>query len=147
MKWKSGITIYHFIIFAVVVFAVGAFKGLSLNYREKHCTRVVRADIVRVETHRKNEGKTIQTVYTPYFTYSSDGRNFSGHAKYTTANSKYKTGDIIKIRINPENPEKYLVENDISDYRSSYEVGMGFGLLALILVICATVNKLLQRSF
>ncbi|MCM1505945.1 MAG: DUF3592 domain-containing protein [Ruminococcus flavefaciens] len=130
---------YHY--FHFIIFAVGAFKGLSLNYKEKHCTQTVRAEIVRVETHRKTEGKTTRTVYTPYFTYSVDGRVFSGHAKYTTSYSKYKTGNIIKIRINPDNPKKYLVENDILDYQSSYEVGMGFGLLALILTACAVIKK------
>lgn len=141
MKWKSGITIFHFVIFAVVVFSVGIFNGISLNYKEKHCTQVVRAEIIRVETHRKTEGKISRTVYTPHFTYSANGKNFTSKAKYTTLNYKYKTGDIIKIRINPENPKKYLVENDILDYRSSYETGMNFGLFALILVACATINK------
>jgi len=141
MKWDFKISIFHFIILAVVVFGVGAFKGVSLNYKEKHCTQTIRVEIVRVETHRKTQGKTSRTVYTPYFTYSADGKNFRGHAKYTTIKWKYKVGDIIKIRINPENPEKYLVENDISDYRSSYEVGMGFGLLALFLVAFAIIKK------
>ncbi len=143
MKWKSGITVFHFIIFAVVVLAVGTFRGVSLNYKEKHCTQTVMAEIVRVETHRKNEGRTRQTVYTPYFTYSTEGKVFSGHAKYTTIKQKYKAGDIIEIRIDPENPEKYLVENDISDYRSSYEVGMGYGVLALFLVVFAIGKKLI----
>lgn len=143
MKWKSGISVFHFVIFAVVVFAVGMFKCISLNYKEKHCTQTIRAEIVHVEIHRETYGKTKRTVYTPYFNYIADGKTFSGHAEYTTINWEYKTGDTIKIRIDPENPEKYLVENDISDYRSSYEVGMGFGLLALILVACAIVKKLI----
>lgn len=142
MKWNFKISIFHFIILAVVVFGVGAFKGVSLNYKEKHCTQTIRAEIVRVETHIKTQGKTISTVYTPYFTYSTEGRAFSGHAKYTTIKWKYKVGDIIKIRINPENPEKYLVENDILDYRSSYEVGIGYGVLALFLVVFAIIKKL-----
>ncbi|MDE6780846.1 MAG: DUF3592 domain-containing protein [Ruminococcus sp.] len=143
MKRKSGISIFHFIILAVVVFTIGMFKGVSLNYKEKHCTQTITAEIVHVEIHRKISGKTRETVYTPYFNYSVDGKNFSGHARYTLTYGKYKTGDTIKIRIDPENPEKYLVENDISDYRSSYKVGMGFGLLALILVACAIVKKLI----
>ncbi|MDE5583261.1 MAG: DUF3592 domain-containing protein [Ruminococcus sp.] len=142
MKRESEITVFHFIIFAVVVFAVGMFKGVSLNYKEKHCTQTIRAEIVRVEMHRKTYGKTKRTVYTPYFTYSADSKTFSGHAAYTTINWKYKVGDIIKIRIDPENPKKYLVENDISDYRSSYEVGKGFGLLALMLTVFAVIKKL-----
>ena len=143
MKRESGISFFHIIIFAVVVFAVGMFKGVSLNYKEKHCTQTIRAEIVRVEMHRKNQGKTMRTVYTPYFTYSADGKTFKGHAKYTTQIFKYKVGDMVKIRIDPENPKRYLVENDILDYRSSYEVGIGFGFLALFLVVCATVNKLI----
>ncbi|MDE5835090.1 MAG: DUF3592 domain-containing protein [Ruminococcus sp.] len=144
MKWKSGISVFYcFVIFAVIAFVVGMFKGVSLNYKEKHCTQTISAEIVRVESHRKNQGKTMRTVCTPYFTYSADGKTFKGHAKYTTNIFKYKVGDTIEIRINPENPKKYLVENDISDYRSSYEVGMSFGFLALFLVVCATVNKLI----
>lgn len=144
MYRKSENYFFLLIIFSVVVFVVGMFKGVSLNYKEKHCTQTVRAKIVRVETHRKTSGKTTRTVYTPYFNYSEDGKTFSGHAEYTTINWKYKVGDIIEIRIDPENPKKYLVENDIADYRSSYEVGMGFGFLALFLVVCAIVNKLIN---
>lgn len=143
MKRESGITIFHFIIFAVVVLAIGTFKGVSLNYKEKHCTQNIRAEIVYVETHRKTEGRTIRTVYTPYFTYSSEGKNFSGHAKYTAEELKYKVGDMIEIRIDPENPERYLVENDISDHRSSYKVGVDFGILALFLVVFAIGKKLI----
>lgn len=142
MKWKSGISVFHFVILAVVVFAIGIFNGVSLNYKEKHCTKDMRAEIVRVEAHRKTQGKTTRTVYTPYFTYSSNGKNFKGHAKYTTINGKYKAGDIIKIKIDPENPKKYLVENDIADYRSSCKVGMDFGFLALFLVVFAIIKKL-----
>ncbi|MDE5770310.1 MAG: DUF3592 domain-containing protein [Ruminococcus sp.] len=144
MKRESENWFFLFIIFSVVVFAVGMFKGVSLNYKEKHCTQTVRAEIVRVEIHRKTYGKTKRTVYTPYFTYSADGKTFKGHAEDTKRFGKYKVGDMIEIRIDPENPKKYLVENDISDYRSSYEVGMDFGLLALILVVCAIVNKLIN---
>lgn len=143
MKRESGITIFHFIIFAVVVLAIGTFKGVSLNYKEKHCTQTIRAEIVYVETHRKTEGRTIRTVYTPYFTYSAEGKNFSGHAKYTATKLKYKVGDMIEIRIDPENPERYLVENDISDHRSSYKVGVDFGILALFLVVFAIGKKLI----
>lgn len=143
MKRELENWFFLFIIFSVVVFAVGMFKGVSLNYKEKHCTQTIRAKIVNVEIHRKQMGKTRRTVYTPYFTYSADGKTFKGHAKYTTKIFKYKVGDTIEIRINPENPKKYLVENDIADYRSSYEVGMGFGFLALFLVACAIVKKLI----
>lgn len=143
MKWKSGISVFHFIILAVVVFAVGMFRGISLNYKEKHYTQTINAEIVRVEMHRENAGKTIRTVCTPYFTYRVESKTFSGHAKYTTRIFEYKVGDIIEIRIDPENPKRYLVENDISDYRSSYEVGKGFGFLALFLVVCAILKKII----
>lgn len=141
MKRESENWFFLFIIFSVVVFAVGMFKGISLNYKEKHCTQTVRAEIVRVEMHRKTYGKTKRTVYTPYFTYSADGKTFKGHAEDTKRFGKYKVGDTIEIRIDPENPKKYLVENDISDYRSSYEVGKGFGLLALLLTVFAVIKK------
>ncbi|MDE6502438.1 MAG: DUF3592 domain-containing protein [Ruminococcus sp.] len=142
MYRKSENWFFPLIIVAVIVFAVGMFKGISLNYKEKHCTQTIRAEIVRVEMQRKAYGKTKRTVYTPYFTYSADGKIFSGHAEYTKRFSKYKVGDTIEIRIDPENPKKYLVENDISDYRSSYEVGKGFGLLALMLTVFAVIKKL-----
>lgn len=141
MKRESENWFFLFIIFSVVVFAVGMFKGISLNYKEKHCTQTVRAEIVRVEIHRKTYGKTKRTVYTPYFSYSADGKTFKGHAEDTKRFGKYKVGDTIEIRIDPENPKKYLVENDISDYRSSYEVGKGFGLLALLLTVFAVIKK------
>lgn len=143
MKWDSKISVFHFIILAAVVFAIGIFNGVSLNYKEKHCTQDIRAEIVRVETHRKTQGKTTRTVYTPYFTYNSDGKIFKGHAKYTTVNLEYKVGDIIKIKIDPENPKRYIVENDIMDYRSSYKVGMNCGFIALVLVVCAIGKKLI----
>ena len=141
MKRESENWFFLFTIFSVVVFAVGMFKGISLNYKEKHCTQTIRAEIVRVEMHRKAYGKTKRTVYTPYFTYSADGKTFKGHAEDTKRFGKYKVGDTIEIRIDPENPKKYLVENDISDYRSSYEVGKGFGLLALLLTVFAVIKK------
>lgn len=142
MKWKSGISVFHFVILAVVVFAIGIFNGVSLNYKQKHCTQDIRAEIVRIEKDTQTSGRVRTTVYTPYFTYSADGKIFTGHAKHTTTYGKYKVSDIIKIKIDPENPEKYLVENDIADYRSSYKVGMDFGFLALFLVVFAIIKKL-----
>lgn len=146
MKWKSSSSdfcFYVLILVSAAVFVIGFFNMASLNYKQKHCIQYIKAEIIRIEKDTQTSGRITTTVYTPHFTYNSDGKNFKGHAKYTTVNGKYKTGDIIKIKIDPENPKIYLVENDIMDYRSSYEVGMNFGFIALFLVVCTIGKKLL----
>lgn len=145
MKWKSSSSdfcFYVLILASAVVFVIGIFNGVSLNYKKKHCIQDIRAEIIRIEKNVRTSGRRAETIYTPYFTYISDGKIFKGHAKYTTINGKYKVGDTIKIKINPENPEKYLVENDIARYSSSYKMGMDFGLLALFLVVFTIMKKL-----
>lgn len=146
MKWKSSsldFCFYVLILASAVVFVIGVFNGASLNYKQKHCTQDIRAEIVRIEKDTQTSGRVRTTVYTPYFTYSADGKIFTGHAKHTTTYGKYKVSDIIKIKINPENPKKYLVENDIVHYRSSCKTGKDFGIITLILVVCTIGKKLL----
>lgn len=146
MKWKSSSSdfcFYILILVCVVGFAIGIFNGVSLNYKEKYCTQEMSVKIVRVEKDTRTSGRISKIVYTPYFIYSSDGKIFNGHAEYTVISEKYKVGDLIKIKINPENPKIYLVENDITHYHSSYDVGKTFGVIALILVLFTIGKKLI----
>lgn len=146
MKWKSSSSdfcFYILILACVVEFAIGIFNGLSLNYKEKYCTEDMSVKIVRVARDTRTRGRRMETVYTPYFVYNSEGRVFNGHAKYTTTEKKYEVGDLIKIKINPENPKIYLVENDITHYNSSYDVGKTFGVITLIFILFTIVKKLI----
>lgn len=146
MKWKfssSDFCFYVLILGSVVMFAIGIFNGILLTYKEKHCTYDMSVKIVRVEKDTRISGRIAKTVYTPYFIYNSDGKIFNGHAEYTVISGKYKAGDLIKIKINPENPKMYLVENDITHYHSSCDVGKTFGVIALILVLFTIGKKLI----
>lgn len=137
-------TISIFVICAVIFFIVGIFNGVSLKYKQKHCTDTSTAQIVRVEQKRKTSGRVSRMNYKAHFTYFVDGKIFNGHTRYTTLQTKYKVSGTIVIKFDPENPKTYLVEDDITHYKSSYSFGIFLGAIALAIILCRTGKTLIR---
>ncbi|MDE6519703.1 MAG: DUF3592 domain-containing protein [Ruminococcus sp.] len=139
---QSAVSI--FVICAVIFFVVGIFNGALLKYKQKHCTDTATAQIVRVEQKRKTSGHTSRMTYTAHFTYFVDDKIFNGHTRDTTAKTKYKLNNTIVIKFNPENSKTYLVENDITHYKSSYSFGIFLGAIALAIILCRAGKTLIR---
>lgn len=137
-------TVSIFVICAVIFFIVGIFNGVSLKYKQKHCTDTATAQIVRVEQKRKTSGRISRMNYKAHFTYFANDKIFNGHTRYTTAKTKYKLNGTIVIKFDPENPKTYLVEDDIMHYKSSYSVGIFLGAIALAIILCRTGKTLIR---
>ncbi len=144
MRKNLNFSVSTFIICAVIFFVVGIFNGALLKYKQKHCTDTATAQIVRIEQKRKTRGRISQMTYTAHFTYFVDGKIFNGHTRYTTLKTKYKLNGTIVIKFNPENPKTYLVEDDITHYKSSYSFGIFLGAIALAIILCRTGKKLIR---
>ena len=97
---------------------------------KKRCTRPATGYILDNQTQAEN-GKT---KYHPLVTYEIDGTNYTILYKEGTKESIYTLGQIVPIRINPNNHSEIII---VTDKVNAYDK-LGRGLMVAGLVVFAT---------
>lgn len=122
----------------IALFAVGAisFVGgiISLartKKRDSRCTVAGQARIAEVQEERNSDGRGRD--YTPIFEFNYAGQVIRRPGGvYSSNRLKYRVGDIVDIRVDPNDPRVFVVEGETT--KSS----RGFGVVLIIMSVIFT---------
>ena len=117
------------IIIFVAMIALGGFMAYNQLMRGRRCSRSATATVVGRESRRTRDSRGHRyTHYAPVVEFEADGHTIRGTADVDSAFAgKYKDGNTLEIRFNPEKPEEFVVQG--KSFRSGV-LGGGFLVLA-----------------
>lgn len=102
-----------FLIVGIIMFSLGAYQ--NTQYEEN--SLIVMATITHVETTDETDDGPISYKHTYYGEYTVDGKLYTDKklgSSYTSSSFPPNVrGDLIEIRINPENPDKKVAEGGL----------------------------------
>ena len=116
-----------FVFIALIV--LGGYMAFSQITKGRRCSRPATAIIVGRETKRVHGYKHRRIIhYAPVVEFEANGQTIRGTADVDSAFAgKYKDGNTLEIRFNPEKPEEFVVLG--KSFRSGV-LGGGFLVLA-----------------
>lgn len=152
--WLFRSLLYLLILYTIVFLSIGIIT-FSIGGNNKLCTESVTATVIDSiqsdparNRHRSNIDKHKYT-YTPVYSYTYNGREYSVESSNSTRPAKYDVGDKALIMVNPENPaEIYEPEFKEISMKSIIFIIIGVcGFLACIAdIICLIrVNKRIKN--
>ncbi len=108
------------IIFLIVAIILSVAGAITLSYQKiksYSCTESVTATVIenlpeKSEIKRKNKRRHISIVYRPRFIYTYNGIEYDVVSNTASNPPKFEIGDIVELKINPENPRKFYVPSD-----------------------------------
>lgn len=122
----------------LIVGVVFVYSGLWFkNYDEgmkDRCTESVQAivDDYKSSSSRHNDG-TYSMSYFPVFRYTFDGIEYTKQSNYGSGEPKYSKGDVVEIKVNPNDATEFFNPSDRSDI--VYNVLMWIGLSFILIVV------------
>ena len=121
-----------------IIFIYILFKNLQeFNKKKKVCTLNIQAKVVDIKKRiDRDEHRNI--YYTPIYQIYYKGKNW----KITNNNSskkKPKLGDVINIKINPDNPKQFIDKN----WYSTIYWSVGTSFILLLILICSVIGNLI----
>lgn len=94
------------IVVGAVMAAVGVIYPTLTLKRRSACKAKVKATVVKVEKKTHYVGERTEHKYLPTFAYTVNVREYVTKSDLETLNMlKYKEGDEVTIRYNPDSPE------------------------------------------
>ena len=123
-----------FLIVGVILVCSGLwFKNYDKGVKER-CTESVQAvvDGYQPSSSRHSDG-TYSTSYFPVFNYTYDGIDYTKQSNYGSGEPKYSKGDVVEIRVNPNDATEFFNPSDRADI--VYNVLMGIGLSFILIVV------------
>ena len=117
------------IIVYILLIAMGGYMAYAQIVKDRRCSQPAIATVVGRETKRVRGSKGRRTThYVPVVEFPADGQTVRAAADIDSIFAKkYKDGDTLEIRYNPDKPEVFVVQS--KSFRSGV---LGGGLLALI---------------
>ena len=117
------------IIIYILLLAMGSYMVYSQVSRGGRCTQQASAAIVGQERKRNRGARGRRTThYAPIVEFTANGQTVRATADVDSIFSgKYKDGETLEIRYNPDNPEEIVVQG--KSFRSGV---LGGGLLILV---------------
>lgn len=101
-----------------------AFFGGSYIKKAKRCVKEVRAEIVRMDEHRSDDGSTYQPVYS----YTFNGETYEVKGNGSSNMETYHAGQHVTLHINPDEPTEF------TDKRRDKKLGLFAGTLFLAFI-------------
>lgn len=118
----------------IVMLAVGIIYPVLTLKHQIACKGKVVATVVKVETKRHYSGDRKTTKYLPTFSYTIDGKTYTTESDLETMNMlKYKEGNEVTIRYNPNAPETICVGIKVFPYVA----GILFILMGSTFLVCS----------
>ncbi|MCM1133811.1 MAG: DUF3592 domain-containing protein [Ruminococcus flavefaciens] len=126
VKWNT-------IIFASVILLIISLFSLFTEYRrEKVCTELAVAEIVRIE----RKSSRTDTKYRLVVRYTYNGKEYRRKGKYFRYKPDYRADDIIPIRFNPKNPSEYYISCETAYSRNFIFAGISvFGITSGVFAV------------
>lgn len=149
-KKASKIVLIAAMIVFLIVGVVFVCSGLWFkNYDEgmkDRCTEYVQAivDDYKSSSSRNNDG-TYSISYFPVFSYTFDGMKYTKQSNYGSGEPKYSKGDVVEIKVNPNDATEFFDPSDRSDIVYNVLIGVGMFLILIIVVVSFGVYLINQR--
>ena len=116
------------IVFCVLLIALGGYMVYSQLKKGSRCSQPATATIVGRERKRVRNSRRTSTHYAPVVEFAAGGQTVRATADVDSIFAgKYKDGDTLEIRYNPDQPEEIVVQG--KSFRSGV---LGGGFLILI---------------
>lgn len=135
-----------FLIVGVVFVCSGLwFKNYDKELKDR-CTESVQAivDDYQSSSFRHNDG-TYSTSYFPVFRYTFDGVEYTKQSNYGSGEPKYSKGDVVEIKVNPDDATEFFDPSDRSDIVYNVLIGVGMFLILIIVAVSFGVYLINQR--
>lgn len=135
-----------FLIVGVVFVCSGLwFKNYDKGMK-KRCTEYIHAivDDYKLSYSRHNDG-TYSMSYFPVFSYTFDGMEYTKQSNYGSGEPKYSKGDVVEIRVNPNDATEFFDPSDRSDIVYNVLIGVGMFLILIIVVVSFGVYLINKR--
>lgn len=135
-----------FLIVGVVFVCSGLwFKNYDKGMKER-CTESVQAivDGYKSSSSRHNDG-TYSMSYFPVFSYTFNGMEYTKQSNYGSGDPKYSKGDVVEIRVNPNDATEFFDPSDRSDIVYNVLIGVGMFIIFIIVVVSFGVYLIGQR--
>lgn len=105
-----------FLIVGIVLALIGGLIFAAAVSNTRSCSRKLTGRVVRVEWDNTRHWKGTYPHY-PVVSYTVDGREYTVKSStYTRVSTKYKVGQDVIIRYNPQKPDEIQVGIDLSSY-------------------------------
>lgn len=129
-----------FILFILMLEAVGGIIMYSAHVKEKHCSAA--AEGVLLEWGKRRSANKVK--YYPIVQYQVGDKAYTGVSNAETIKRPFKEGDMITICYNPADPFVFYIKGyDLKLIRSLGSIFLIMGLvLALVHMICAVLNRM-----
>lgn len=137
----------------IVFFIVGVVfvcSGLWLKNYDKgmkdRCTESVQAVVAdyKSSSSSHNDG-TYSMSYFPVFSYTFDGVEYTKQSNYGSGEPKYSKGDVVEIKVNPNDATEFFDPSDRSDIVYNVLISVGMFLILIIVVVLFGTYLINQR--
>ncbi|MDE6775584.1 MAG: DUF3592 domain-containing protein [Ruminococcus sp.] len=125
------------ILVSVILLITGLFSIFTELRREKVCTDLAVATIVRID----RKSSRTDTKYRLVIKYTYNDKEYSKKGKYITQKPPYKANDIIPIKVNPKNPSEYYTDYEITLLRN-----LIFSAVGIVGTISAVIAKIIENK-
>lgn len=142
------------IIFLVVSVILSVAGAIALSYhkiKSYSCTESVTATVIEnlyghSEIKRTNKRRHISTehaVYRPIFRFTYNGVEYDVVSNTASNPPKFEVGDIVELKINPENPREFYAPAD----RTTNFIGIIFlGISGVFFIVCIIIYVSVSRN-
>ena len=131
--------ILRIIVFAALI-ALGSWMAYTQLMKGRRCSQPATASIVGRERKRTHSARGRSSAhYAPVVEFDAFGQTIRATADVDSVFAgKYKDGDTLEIRFNPQKPEEFVVQG--KSFRSGV-LGGGFLVLIGILGLILSLKK------
>lgn len=124
------LVIIKFVGIVLIFFSI--IRLLKLKKIEKRGVQA-EAEVVGMKENKVRTGRQVYDEYTPILEYTIAEKVYRTAALASQADKRYELGYIVKIRCNPDNPEKILIPGD----RRYFFNPVLFGIAGIMIEILA----------
>lgn len=121
------------LLLGIGFFVLGIIATYFISKKKLKCTEEMDAEIVGVKrSSHKSSNHNRRTDYSPIVKYTVNGTEYSDVADIDSINpNKFKEGETIKIKYNPEKPEQFTVKGKAGNLKWS----VFFILLGILFIV------------
>ena len=129
------------ILIFIAMIVMGGYMAYNQLTRGRHCTQAVTATVVGRETKRVRGRRGRRTThYAPVVEFMAGDQTIRATADVDSIFAgKYKDGDALQIRYNPDDPEEIVVQG--KSFRSGVLGGCFVSLVGIVGLVMILLKK------
>lgn len=133
------IVLLVFIFVDLVLILITALIKVSRNSKLRSYTLTAEATVTSMDMSRHHTNRNDRSsMWYPTFSYTVNGVTYTAKSNVGTTSKPYEVGDRIKIKVDPQNPQKYvLVES--KGFKIAFGVMSALSVFFVIFTVIAAV--------